>query len=271
MSATPPQTTTSQSVASGLGLAEHVCLALIADRDTHGWAIVKLLAPEGEIGRVWSLSRALTYRAIDGLVTKAMVTRDTSSSQPKTDRATLIVTEIGRSENIEWLDRPVEHLRDVRTELLVKITLRTRARMNNGTLLAAQQHTFAPTIDALTTGTDTDLIDVWRRENARAVRRFLDLALRPTEPGPAQPGPTEPSPTRRPEMRLSARNQLHGTVTGVRRGELMANVKAVLGDGQQLTATITQEASDDLDIATGDAVIMIIKASEVMVAKTTAD
>ena len=60
-------------------------------------------------------------------------------------------------------------------------------------------------------------------------------------------------------------------MTGVRRGELMANVKALLGDGQQLTATITQEASDDLDIATGDAVIMIIKASEVMVAKTTAD
>jgi molybdopterin-binding protein len=140
----------------------------------------------------------------------------------------------------------------------VKITLRARAEMDNGSLLTAQQEQFAPTINALTLGTDVDLIDMWRRENARAIRRFLDLALRPIAP----------SPTQRPEMRLSARNQLRGTVSSVQRGELMANVKAVLGDGQQLTATITQEASDDLDIAPGDQVIMIIKASEVMVAKS---
>jgi molybdopterin-binding protein len=244
-----------------LGLAEHVCLALIADRDTYGWAIVKLLAPEGDIGRVWTLSRALTYRAIDGLVTKGMVTRETDATHPKNDRTTLTATPAGRDANRAWLDRPVEHLRDVRTEFLVKITLRTRFDMDNAPLLAAQQEAFAPTIDALTTGSDHDLIDVWRRENARAVKRFLDLALRPTPP----------SPTRRSEIRLSARNQLRGTVIAVQRGELMANVKAVLGDGQQLTATITQEASDDLDIAAGDDVIMIIKASEVMVAKTAAE
>ncbi len=241
-----------------LGLAEHVCLALVSDRDTHGWAIVKLLAADGEVGRVWTLSRALTYRAIDGLVTKGMITRDTDPTHPKNDRATLTATELGRETNGAWLDRPVEHLRDVRTELLVKVTLRSRAAMNNAALLAAQQELFAPTINALTTGTDSDLIDVWRRENARAVRRFLDLALRPSQA----------RPTRQTEMRLSARNQLRGTVIAVQRGELMANVKAILGDGQQLTATITQEASDDLDIAAGDDVVMIIKASEVMIAKT---
>jgi molybdopterin-binding protein len=41
----------------------------------------------------------------------------------------------------------------------------------------------------------------------------------------------------------------------------------VLGDGQTLTATITQEATDDLDIAVGDSVVLIVKATEVMVAK----
>lgn len=249
---------TAPPTAVELGLAERVCLAIVANQDTHGWALAKLLAPEGEIGRVWTLSRALTYRAIEGLATKGMISRDTDTAQSKNDRVTLMTTDSGRQANREWLDRPVEHLRDVRTELLLKITLRTRYDLNNDALLAAQQERFASTIAALSTGSDHDLIDVWRRENARAVRRFLDLALRTTQP----------LPTRRSEIRLSARNQLRGTVIAVQRGELMANVKAVLGDGQQLTATITQEANDDLDIADGDDVIMIIKASEVMVAKT---
>jgi molybdopterin-binding protein len=56
-------------------------------------------------------------------------------------------------------------------------------------------------------------------------------------------------------------------VVSVQRGELMASVKAVLGDGQTLTATITQEATNDLDIAVGDSVVLIVKATEVMVAK----
>ena len=71
----------------------------------------------------------------------------------------------------------------------------------------------------------------------------------------------------KPEMRLSARNQIAARVVSVQRGELMASVKAVLGDGQKLTAAITQEAAEDLDIAAGDDIVLIVKATEVMVAK----
>ena len=169
----------------------------------------------------------------------------------------LSATSVGRHIVREWLGTPVEHLRDVRTELLVKLTLRTRIGVSNESLLVAQQASFAPAIDTLTTRNDTDIVDLWRREHARAVRRFLNEAIHPTDP----------SAVARPEMRLSARNQLNATVTAVKRGELMAGIKAVLGDGQTLTATITREATDDLDIAPGDRVVLIIKATEVMVAK----
>jgi molybdate transport system regulatory protein len=67
-------------------------------------------------------------------------------------------------------------------------------------------------------------------------------------------------------MRLSARNQLRGTVTGVHHGEVMATVEAVLGDGQPLTAAITKDAVADLDLAPGDPVTVIIKSTEVIVA-----
>ena len=68
-------------------------------------------------------------------------------------------------------------------------------------------------------------------------------------------------------MRLSARNQLRSTVTAVHHGEVMSTIKAVLGDGQPLTAAITKDAAQDLDVAPGDVVLVVIKSTEVMVAK----
>ena len=65
-------------------------------------------------------------------------------------------------------------------------------------------------------------------------------------------------------MRLSARNQLAATVQGVNRGEAIANV--VLDcNGQRLVASITKEAADELGLAEGRQVTVIVKASDVMI------
>ena len=61
------------SAATELNLAEAVCLTLVALEPRHGWSIVKALAPDGEIGRVWSLSRPLTYRALDALASAELI------------------------------------------------------------------------------------------------------------------------------------------------------------------------------------------------------
>src|SRR5690606_18689790 len=97
------------------------------------------------------------------------------------------------------------------------------------------------------------------RESARAVRRFLDEALREERGIVAVGGPAE--------LRLSARNQLRGHVTAVTLGEVMASVKVVLPDGQQLTAAVTKESVEDLDVAAGDPIVVIVKATEVILAK----
>jgi molybdate transport system regulatory protein len=68
-------------------------------------------------------------------------------------------------------------------------------------------------------------------------------------------------------MHHSARNQMHGTVTAVSHDETMSTVKAVLGDGQTMTAGITTDSVEDLDLASGDSVMMVIKSTQVMVAK----
>jgi molybdopterin-binding protein len=68
-------------------------------------------------------------------------------------------------------------------------------------------------------------------------------------------------------MRLSTRNQLQATVSSVDLGTVMAAVKVALPDGQTITASITREAAEDLDIAEGDAVVVLIKSTEVMLGK----
>lgn len=236
--------------------AENVCLTLVVQGVSHGWALGTMLAVDGELGRIWTLSRPLTYRAVDGLVAKGLVSRRGAASGHGRERVVLAATAAGRRVAKRWLDTPVAHLRDVRTELLVKLTLRRRAGIDNTDLLVAQQDAFAGAIGALTSTDDGDFVDLWRRENARAVRRFLEQALHPL-----------PQRAPGPDLRLSARNQLRATVTSVHHGEVMSTVRAVLGDGQPVTAAITKDAAEDLDLAAGDAVLLIIKSTEVIMAK----
>jgi molybdopterin-binding protein len=66
-------------------------------------------------------------------------------------------------------------------------------------------------------------------------------------------------------MRLSARNQLVGTVSEIRRGEAIANVILDVA-GQRLVASITVEAVEELGLAEGSAVTAIVKASDVIIA-----
>ena len=66
-------------------------------------------------------------------------------------------------------------------------------------------------------------------------------------------------------MKISARNQLKGTVRGIRRGEAIANVEFDVA-GNRLVASITTEAVDELAISEGDEITAVIKASDVMLA-----
>jgi molybdopterin-binding protein len=66
-------------------------------------------------------------------------------------------------------------------------------------------------------------------------------------------------------VKLSARNQLPGTVVEIRRGEAIANVVLDVA-GQRLVASITVEAVDELGLAEGREVTVIVKASDVILA-----
>lgn len=68
-------------------------------------------------------------------------------------------------------------------------------------------------------------------------------------------------------MKISARNQLAGTVEAVTPGATTSHVTIKLAGGATVVASITNEAVDDLGIKQGDSVFAVIKASDVMVGK----
>ena len=66
-------------------------------------------------------------------------------------------------------------------------------------------------------------------------------------------------------MKLSARNQLSGTVKSVNEGAAIANVEIDV-NGQRLVASITVEAVRELGLQEGSEVTAVIKASDVILA-----
>jgi molybdopterin-binding protein len=67
-------------------------------------------------------------------------------------------------------------------------------------------------------------------------------------------------------MKISARNVLSGKVVGVEKGQTTAHVRIDIGVGKVVTASITNEAVDELGLRTGQEASAVVKASDVMVA-----
>jgi molybdopterin-binding protein len=70
----------------------------------------------------------------------------------------------------------------------------------------------------------------------------------------------------RTAMRLSARNQIKGKILEVRKGATTSHVRVDIGNGNIVTSSITNDAVDELGLKVGGSAIVVIKASDVMIA-----
>jgi len=68
-------------------------------------------------------------------------------------------------------------------------------------------------------------------------------------------------------LKLSARNQISGTVKEIEIGPVTARVKVRVEAPVVITAVITREAAEELQLKVGDKVQAIMKATEVMIGK----
>jgi len=67
-------------------------------------------------------------------------------------------------------------------------------------------------------------------------------------------------------MKISARNRLKGKIVEVILGATTAHVRIDVGSGSIITASITNEAVNELGLAAGQEAYAVVKASDVMVA-----
>lgn len=67
-------------------------------------------------------------------------------------------------------------------------------------------------------------------------------------------------------MKISARNQLKGKILEVKKGATTAHIRIEIAPGKVITASITNEAVDELGLKVGETAIAVIKASSVMIA-----
>ena len=166
-----------------LNAGEWAVLGLIDEQPTYGFAVARAMAPSGEIGRVWSLRRPLVYRALDSLLERGLAcSAGTASSEAGPQRKLIEATPAGSRTLAAWLREPVEHVRDARSLLMLKLVLLSRRGTDPEPLLADQRARFAVLHDRLSAQADAaDGFDralcVWRLENAGAVLRFIDTLL----------------------------------------------------------------------------------------------
>lgn len=163
---------------SELSVTEHAVLGLLAEGPSHGFALARQLSVEEDLGRIYTVRRPLVYRALDRLVDNGLAEpmhAEKGDSGPT--RVIHRVTPAGRREVRRWLNRPVEHVRDIRIEFLLKVALLRRSRQSPTPLVKSQRASLEPTLRALDDAATHDHVEIWRQHSARAAAAYLeDLA-----------------------------------------------------------------------------------------------
>jgi DNA-binding PadR family transcriptional regulator len=163
-----------------LSTGEWAVLALVAEGPTHGFAAARALAPGGEVGRVWTLRRPLVYRTLDLLDDRGLIREaGTEASAVGPQRTLVEATETGVAEVDRWLVQPVEHVRDGRSELMLKLLFLDRRGADPEPLLAAQRERLTELEGDLRAALDgaegfARTLALWRLENTAAAIRFVE-------------------------------------------------------------------------------------------------
>jgi DNA-binding PadR family transcriptional regulator len=154
-------------------------LGAVAEGPTHGYAVAQLLASDGPLGRVWTLERNEVYNAVKRLANLDMVSEVTTEpGQLGPERTVLRITPAGRRRLRKWLAEPVDHIRDVRTLLLLKLLFLDRSDRDPAPLIEAQVTKLTPVLEGLEASRDGAdgfdwVLTQWRVKSCRATLEFL--------------------------------------------------------------------------------------------------
>lgn len=166
-----------------LSTGDWAVLAYLSEGPAHGFKLAAAFSRDGELGPVWTLQRPQVYRAIEHLEVRGFVhavKREPGDNGPP--RTLYALTGTGRDGFAAWLDAPTQHLRDGRSELLLKLIFTERHRLDPGPLLRAQHRHFSGVLEVyqarLERADEPERLALeWRTAAARAALAFLERRL----------------------------------------------------------------------------------------------
>lgn len=163
-------------------LPEWTVLALLREGPSHGFAIATLTSADGALGRVWRIPRPVIYRALGRLEPAGLIEPMSVEAGAGPQRTIYALTDIGREAVDEWLRQPSERVRQLRSELLMKLALLDRRGLGTRGLLHDQRAVLEPIVAGMASaresqdGFDAVLLS-WRYTSASAALQFVDDLL----------------------------------------------------------------------------------------------
>ena len=156
-----------------LSVTDHAVLGLLAEGPIHGFALSKELAAGSDVGRVFTVRRSLVYRALDHIVEAGYAQPVTTEKGEGPQRVIHRITQAGRRRLSRWLTEPVEHVRDLRIEFLLKLAFLERRGESPLDLIRTQRVALESTLTALEEADPHDHVELWRHHNAMAAAGYL--------------------------------------------------------------------------------------------------
>lgn len=164
-----------------LSLSDWAVLVVLAEEPRHGFAVARELRADAPLGGIWRVARPQVYRSVDRLVGRGLAQLGPSEPGHGPERRVAAPTADGRRAVITWATTPVDRLRQLRAELLVKLVACRRLGLDGGALLDRQAAVIATIRGTLTddlahTHDDRRIALLWRQATAEAADRFLSTA-----------------------------------------------------------------------------------------------
>lgn len=161
-------------------------LGLLAEGPAHGFVLAKSLAPDGDIGMIWTVPRQLVYRNLGVLEEHGFVVAIGTESGPGPVRTIVALTAPGRRAVERWLVEPVTHIRDARSLLTLKLVFLERSGYDVRPLLVRQREQLLPALEdqrqrAAECDSSRRTVELWRLECIDAVIGFTERMLAVSE------------------------------------------------------------------------------------------
>jgi DNA-binding PadR family transcriptional regulator len=166
-----------------LSTGDWAILAVLSEAPTHGFYLAQLFARRAELGFIWTIQRPQIYRGLEYLEAYGFITplrQEESEAGPK--RTLYAATKTGKRALTTWLSHPVEHVREGRSELLLKLVFLERRKLSPKKLLQAQRKQFERVRktyqEQLVIAKSAERIVLkWRLETLQAALRFIGQQL----------------------------------------------------------------------------------------------